>query len=142
MPVMRLPLRLPLLHCASVCLYTMPALNDSTFVPCADAGACLTSIIIVILISTCWLFVSFLSQLCREGLAGGMSNFKIKVGADIKDDIRRAEVRVFVCVVSTCAWERRKYARDESAMCACVSSTAFCKRGRVSRYLVLALWCP
>ena len=32
------------------------------------------------------------AQLCRDGLAEGMSNFKIKVGADIEDDIRRAQI--------------------------------------------------
>lgn len=31
-------------------------------------------------------------QLCREGIAGGWSHFKIKVGRDLEDDIRRAAI--------------------------------------------------
>src|SRR5262245_45014085 len=31
-------------------------------------------------------------QLCREGLANGWSHFKIKVGRDLKDDMRRAAI--------------------------------------------------
>ncbi len=31
-------------------------------------------------------------RLCREGIAGGWTHFKIKVGADLKDDIRRLSV--------------------------------------------------
>ena len=31
-------------------------------------------------------------RLCREGLAAGWSHFKIKVGADIEDDMRRSEL--------------------------------------------------
>ena len=31
-------------------------------------------------------------QLCREGLAGGWSHFKIKVGRDLGDDMRRAAI--------------------------------------------------
>jgi L-fuconate dehydratase len=33
-----------------------------------------------------------LRRLCREGLAAGWSHFKIKVGVDIEDDIRRARI--------------------------------------------------
>lgn len=33
-----------------------------------------------------------LKRLCREGLAAGWSHFKIKVGRDIADDIRRARI--------------------------------------------------
>ncbi|KYF78692.1 fuconate dehydratase [Sorangium cellulosum] len=33
-----------------------------------------------------------LRQLCREALAGGFSHFKIKVGASIDDDVRRARI--------------------------------------------------
>jgi L-fuconate dehydratase len=33
-----------------------------------------------------------LRRLCREGIAGGWTHFKIKVGADLKDDIRRLAV--------------------------------------------------
>mmetsp|Transcript_30883 Transcript_30883/g.92688 ORF Transcript_30883/g.92688 Transcript_30883/m.92688 type:complete len:381 (-) Transcript_30883:259-1401(-) len=41
-----------------------------------------------------WLGYSddMIRSLCREGLANGMSNFKIKVGQDIKDDVRRAQI--------------------------------------------------
>jgi len=31
-------------------------------------------------------------ELCREGLANGWSHFKIKVGRDLKDDVRRAAI--------------------------------------------------
>jgi L-fuconate dehydratase len=31
-------------------------------------------------------------RLCREGIAGGWSHFKIKVGRDIEDDVRRARL--------------------------------------------------
>lgn len=31
-------------------------------------------------------------RLCREGIAEGWSHFKIKVGADLQDDLRRAEI--------------------------------------------------
>ncbi|MEM6529856.1 MAG: fuconate dehydratase, partial [Chloroflexota bacterium] len=31
-------------------------------------------------------------HLCREGLAGGWTNFKIKVGRDLNDDIRRCRI--------------------------------------------------
>ncbi|WP_437838210.1 L-fuconate dehydratase [Sorangium sp. So ce1153] len=33
-----------------------------------------------------------LRRLCREGLARGFSHFKIKVGANIEDDVRRAQI--------------------------------------------------
>lgn len=33
-----------------------------------------------------------LRRLCREGLAGGWTHFKMKVGADLKDDIRRLTI--------------------------------------------------
>jgi L-fuconate dehydratase len=33
-----------------------------------------------------------LRQLCREAISGGWSHFKIKVGGDIEDDIRRATI--------------------------------------------------
>lgn len=31
-------------------------------------------------------------RLCREGIAGGWSHFKIKVGRDLRDDVRRAAI--------------------------------------------------
>ena len=39
-----------------------------------------------------WLGYSdeLISRLCQEGIAGGWNHFKIKVGADIEDDLRRA----------------------------------------------------
>ena len=33
-----------------------------------------------------------LRELCRESIRGGWSHFKIKVGADLSDDIRRATI--------------------------------------------------
>jgi len=33
-----------------------------------------------------------IERLCKEGMAKGWSNFKIKVGADVEDDIRRSKV--------------------------------------------------
>lgn len=41
-----------------------------------------------------WLGYSddLIRELCREGIAQGWSNFKIKVGADLQDDIRRCKV--------------------------------------------------
>jgi L-fuconate dehydratase len=35
---------------------------------------------------------SQLRELCRESLAGGWTHFKIKVGADLQDDMRRASI--------------------------------------------------
>lgn len=41
-----------------------------------------------------WLGYSdeLISRLCQEGIAGGWNHFKIKVGADIDDDIRRSRL--------------------------------------------------
>src|SRR5204862_1588880 len=33
-----------------------------------------------------------LRQLCREGLAQGWTHFKLKVGRDLQDDVRRARI--------------------------------------------------
>src|SRR5213078_573821 len=43
-----------------------------------------------------------LRQLCRDAIAGGWSMFKIKVGRDLEDDIRRATI-----IREEIGWERK-----------------------------------
>ncbi len=43
-----------------------------------------------------------LRRLCREAIAGGWSHFKIKVGVDVEDDIRRCTI-----IREEIGWERR-----------------------------------